>query len=78
MLGGDDGASDAIDVSGRERSRSGSEFLAAGAALVAVGTEIFRDPRAGKRVAGENAGVLETIEAPLSRHHCLNLDSRLR
>jgi dihydroorotate dehydrogenase (NAD+) catalytic subunit len=30
-----------------------AEFLAAGAALVAVGTENFRDPRAGSRVAAE-------------------------
>ncbi|HWW67153.1 MAG TPA: dihydroorotate dehydrogenase catalytic subunit, partial [Solirubrobacterales bacterium] len=29
------------------------EFLAAGATLVAVGTESFRDPRAGRRVAEE-------------------------
>jgi dihydroorotate dehydrogenase (NAD+) catalytic subunit len=35
------------------------EFLTAGATLVAVGTENFRDPRAGERVAGEIAGVLE-------------------
>jgi dihydroorotate dehydrogenase (NAD+) catalytic subunit len=35
------------------------EFLQAGASLVAVGTENFRDPRAGSRVAGEIAGVLE-------------------
>jgi dihydroorotate dehydrogenase (NAD+) catalytic subunit len=40
-----------------------AEFLAAGAALVAVGTESFRDPRAGARIANE----LETgvYEAPL-------------
>jgi dihydroorotate dehydrogenase (NAD+) catalytic subunit len=35
------------------------EMLAAGASLVAVGTESFRDPRAGSRVAGEIAGALE-------------------
>jgi dihydroorotate dehydrogenase (NAD+) catalytic subunit len=29
------------------------EFIAAGATLVAVGTESFRDPRAGQRVAEE-------------------------
>lgn len=29
------------------------EFLAAGASLVAVGTESFRDPRAGNRIAAE-------------------------
>ncbi len=34
------------------------EFLAAGAALVAVGTENFRDPRAGERVAREITGTL--------------------
>ena len=32
------------------------EFLANGAALVAVGTENFRDPKAGSRVAAELAG----------------------
>jgi dihydroorotate dehydrogenase (NAD+) catalytic subunit len=35
------------------------EFTAAGATLVAVGTENFRDPRAGERVAGEIARALE-------------------
>ena len=35
------------------------EFLSAGAALVAVGTESFRDPRAGERVAREIAGAFE-------------------
>ncbi len=35
------------------------EMLAAGATLVAVGTENFRDPRAGSRVAGEIAGALQ-------------------
>jgi dihydroorotate dehydrogenase (NAD+) catalytic subunit len=35
------------------------EFIAAGATLVAVGTENFRDPRAGERVAGEIARALE-------------------
>ena len=44
------------------------EFIAAGATLVAVGTENFRDPRAGERVAGEIAGVLENgRSATLSR-----------
>jgi dihydroorotate dehydrogenase (NAD+) catalytic subunit len=36
------------------------EFLQAGASLVAVGTESFRDPRAGSRVAGELAAALQT------------------
>jgi dihydroorotate dehydrogenase (NAD+) catalytic subunit len=30
-----------------------AEMLAAGATLVAVGTESFRDPRAGSRIATE-------------------------
>jgi len=33
-----------------------AEFIALGATLVAVGTESFRDPRAGSRVAAELAG----------------------
>jgi len=37
------------------------ELLAAGATLVAVGTESFRDPRAGNRIAGE---ILRAFEAP--------------
>jgi len=36
------------------------EMIAAGAALVAVGTESFRDPKAGKRVASELADLLES------------------
>jgi dihydroorotate dehydrogenase (NAD+) catalytic subunit len=36
------------------------EMLTAGATLVAVGTESFRDPGAGKRVAFELANLLET------------------
>ena len=38
------------------RSASGehaADFLAAGAACVAVGTESFRDPAAGRRIAAE-------------------------
>jgi dihydroorotate dehydrogenase (NAD+) catalytic subunit len=35
------------------------EFLSAGATLVAVGTENFRDPRAGERVAREIAGAFQ-------------------
>lgn len=47
------------------------EFLAAGATLVAVGTESFRDPRAGARVAND----LETsVSEPVSRVEALHLD----
>ena len=40
-----------------------AELLAAGATLVAVGTESFRDPKAGERVAAELSGLLDsTVE----------------
>jgi dihydroorotate dehydrogenase (NAD+) catalytic subunit len=53
----------AIGMGGISSGADAAGFLAAGAALVAVGTENFRDPRAGARVANE----LETAmyEAPL-------------
>jgi dihydroorotate dehydrogenase (NAD+) catalytic subunit len=43
----------AIGMGGICNGADAAEFLAAGAALVAVGTENFRDPRAGSRVAAE-------------------------
>jgi dihydroorotate dehydrogenase (NAD+) catalytic subunit len=43
----------AIGMGGICSGRDAAEFLAAGASLVAVGTESFRDPRAGSRVAAE-------------------------
>ena len=42
-----------IGMGGIASGADAAEFLAAGAALVAVGTENFRDPRAGSRVADE-------------------------
>jgi dihydroorotate dehydrogenase (NAD+) catalytic subunit len=42
-----------IGMGGVSNGRDAAEFIAAGAALVAVGTENFRDPRAGSRVAAE-------------------------
>jgi dihydroorotate dehydrogenase (NAD+) catalytic subunit len=46
----------AIGMGGIADGADAAEFLAAGATLVAVGTENFRDPRAGSRVAAELAG----------------------
>jgi dihydroorotate dehydrogenase (NAD+) catalytic subunit len=43
----------AIGMGGICNGADAAEFLAAGASLVAVGTENFRDPRAGSRVAAE-------------------------
>jgi dihydroorotate dehydrogenase (NAD+) catalytic subunit len=48
-----------VGMGGVATGADAMEFIAAGATLVAVGTENFRDPRAGERVAGEIAGVLE-------------------
>lgn len=43
----------AIGMGGICSGPDAGEFIAAGAALVAVGTESFRDPRAGSRIAAE-------------------------
>jgi dihydroorotate dehydrogenase (NAD+) catalytic subunit len=42
-----------IGMGGIASGRHAADFLAAGAACVAVGTESFRDPAAGERVANE-------------------------
>ncbi|HEX7279037.1 MAG TPA: dihydroorotate dehydrogenase [Solirubrobacterales bacterium] len=42
-----------IGMGGISTGADAAEFLTAGASLVAVGTESFRDPRAGSRVAKE-------------------------
>jgi dihydroorotate dehydrogenase (NAD+) catalytic subunit len=42
-----------IGMGGISSGADAAEFLAVGAALVAVGTESFRDPRAGARIAKE-------------------------
>jgi dihydroorotate dehydrogenase (NAD+) catalytic subunit len=48
-----------IGMGGVATGADALEFIAAGATLVAIGTENFRDPRTGERVAGEIDGVLE-------------------
>jgi dihydroorotate dehydrogenase (NAD+) catalytic subunit len=57
----------AIGMGGICDGRDAAEFIAAGATLVAVGTENFRDPRAGSRVAAElesaRAGEVELSSA---------------
>jgi dihydroorotate dehydrogenase (NAD+) catalytic subunit len=49
-----------IGMGGIASGADALEMLTAGATLVAVGTENFRDPRAGNRVASEIAGAFET------------------
>ena len=46
-----------IGMGGVASGRDAAELLAAGATLVAVGTESFRDPAAGSRIAAELAGI---------------------
>jgi dihydroorotate dehydrogenase (NAD+) catalytic subunit len=48
-----------VGMGGVSSGADALELLAAGATLVAVGTESFRDPRAGKRVASEIAGAFK-------------------
>jgi dihydroorotate dehydrogenase (NAD+) catalytic subunit len=42
-----------VGMGGVQRGADAQDLLRSGATLVAVGTESFRDPRAGARVAGE-------------------------
>jgi dihydroorotate dehydrogenase (NAD+) catalytic subunit len=55
----------AVGMGGISSGADAAEFLAAGAALVAVGTESFRDPRAGSRIAAElQSGRPEIVPSP--------------
>jgi dihydroorotate dehydrogenase (NAD+) catalytic subunit len=51
-----------VGMGGVSNGADALEFLRAGATLVAVGTESFRDPLAGGRVAGEVAIALKGLE----------------
>lgn len=46
-----------IGMGGISTGRDASDFLSVGARVVAVGTESFRDPAAGRRIADELAGI---------------------
>jgi dihydroorotate dehydrogenase (NAD+) catalytic subunit len=50
-----------IAMGGVSRGRDAAELIAAGARIVAVGTESFRDPAAGSRIAAELGGELARI-----------------
>ena len=54
-----------IGMGGIASGRDAREFLSAGAACVAVGTESFRDPSAGRRIARE-LGVISQQERGFS------------
>lgn len=46
-----------VGMGGVQRGRHAADLLCAGATLVAVGTESFRDPLAGRRIARELASI---------------------
>jgi dihydroorotate dehydrogenase (NAD+) catalytic subunit len=60
-----------VGMGGVSNGADALELLCAGAAVVAVGTESFRDPRAGQRIAAE-------LSEWLANGQGLNLDSRSR
>jgi dihydroorotate dehydrogenase (NAD+) catalytic subunit len=47
-----------VAMGGVQRGRDALDLMRAGASLVAVGTESFRDPTAGRRIAGELEALL--------------------
>jgi dihydroorotate dehydrogenase (NAD+) catalytic subunit len=56
-----------IGMGGVQSGRDALDLIQAGADLVAVGTESFRDPVAGSRIAAELAALLQTSEAVKAR-----------
>ena len=56
-----------VGMGGISSGADAAEFIAAGASIVAVGTESFRDPRAGSRIANElETGVSESTPRPVA------------
>ena len=53
-----------VAMGGVQRGRDAADLLDAGATLVAVGTESFRDPLAGARIAAELALLRQESAAP--------------
>jgi dihydroorotate dehydrogenase (NAD+) catalytic subunit len=53
-----------IGMGGVQTGQDALDLIRAGADLVAVGTESFRDPVAGARIAAELGGLLEQTAAP--------------
>jgi dihydroorotate dehydrogenase (NAD+) catalytic subunit len=56
-----------IGMGGITGGADAADFIAAGATCVAVGTESFRDPAAGRRVAAELASLRPPTEVPSRR-----------
>jgi dihydroorotate dehydrogenase (NAD+) catalytic subunit len=55
-----------VGMGGIANGADALEFLSAGASLVAVGTDNFRDPRAGERVAREIGGAFKDAQSGVS------------
>jgi dihydroorotate dehydrogenase (NAD+) catalytic subunit len=55
----------AVGMGGIASAADAAEFLAAGASLVAVGTESFRDPRAGSRIANGLETEMYRVQSPV-------------
>ena len=56
-----------VGMGGIQSGRHAADLCVAGADLVAVGTESFRDPLAARRIAGELAGITEGFPANRTR-----------
>jgi dihydroorotate dehydrogenase (NAD+) catalytic subunit len=52
-----------IAMGGISTGRDAADMLRAGAQIVAVGTESFRDPAAGTRIAAELRSEIESVSA---------------
>lgn len=60
-----------VGMGGVRTGKDAEDLLRAGATLVAVGTESFRDPAAGARVAGDLRGSTSAGKMPAKRTHSL-------
>jgi dihydroorotate dehydrogenase (NAD+) catalytic subunit len=56
-----------IGMGGISNGRQAADFIAAGATAVAIGTESFRDPAAGRRIAAELNDLSLSIGTPTTR-----------
>jgi dihydroorotate dehydrogenase (NAD+) catalytic subunit len=54
-------------MGGISSGRQAADFIAAGAAAIAIGTESFRDPAAGRRIAAELAELSHPSGTPATR-----------
>jgi dihydroorotate dehydrogenase (NAD+) catalytic subunit len=58
-----------VGMGGIQSGRHAADFLRAGAACVAVGTESFRDPLAGRRIAAELTALGTSGLVPAGQEH---------